>query len=366
MGGAPACANTISDGSNCGVCGHSCLGGTCASGICQPFLLGTVPSTVDFARQTIVSSGEVYVFSQVGQGSPSNVWLLDASKASTPTEVTITGSLSCVMNGELFWSSYNNAGGGIIVSCALSNCAATTTPVVTLESGESAAIGPGCDRVNDELVWGTYDSSSSTSSFYTVYRSSPIGANLRTMTSFSLPSDGASWQVADIGLRGETDRIFYARNDSTSSTGTLYYISTDIVNAAGVSIAAVSGQIFTGSPVLANDTTVLANESTSSSTDEVFSAPLPNGVLSGAPPMFTTGTIFGGVIDQMRFYGTISNSSIPNDAVVTCLLSSCLTPTIIARGQANANYFTDDATAIYWTTSAQTSSQGFSVWKAAK
>lgn len=38
-GPAPACSNTQTDAENCGSCGHSCLGGECQSGKCQPVLL---------------------------------------------------------------------------------------------------------------------------------------------------------------------------------------------------------------------------------------------------------------------------------------------------------------------------------------
>ncbi len=89
------------------------------------------------------------------------------------------------------------------------------------------------------------------------------------------------------------------------------------------------------------------------STSVTYSAPLPNGVLSGTPPTFFSGEIFAGVVDQTNFYGSLSNSTtVPSDAIVKCPLSNCTSPTIMTRGQANANYFADDATAIYWTTSA--------------
>ena len=104
-------------------------------------------------------------------------------------------------------------------------------------------------------------------------------------------------------------------------------------------------------------------------TYDVFSAPLPNGILSGAAPVFASGSVVdqGGVIDQTNFYGTIaSNSAVPNDAVVRCPLSGCATPTILFRGQASPFAFAADATAIYWTTNAFTQTQGFSIWKAAK
>lgn len=219
--------------------------------------------------------------------------------------------------------------------------------------------------MNNEIVWVTSDGVT-----YTVNRASPTGANSRSLTSFAFPDDGSSWQLVDSGnFPGQTDRIFYTDYDSTSGKAKLYYIATDVTNAAGVSVATISGQVFTefSQSVLANDTIVLAGEYISSSVYETFSAPLPNGILSGMPPMFMDGSIFGGVIDQTTFYGSVSKAAnVPSDAVVKCPLSNCSSPTIISRGQANANYFAEDASAIYWTTSAQTTTQGFSIWKAAK
>ena len=100
-------------------------------------------------------------------------------------------------------------------------------------------------------------------------------------------------------------------------------------------------------------------------TYDVFSAPLPNGILSGTPPVFTAGYIGGGVIDQTTFYGALrANSAVPEDALIKCPLSDCSTPTIITRGQASASNFADDGTAIYWTTSGQASN--VAIWKVAK
>ncbi len=36
------CTNLQTDGSNCGTCGHSCQGGGCSGGMCQPVILGSV------------------------------------------------------------------------------------------------------------------------------------------------------------------------------------------------------------------------------------------------------------------------------------------------------------------------------------
>lgn len=40
-----SCVDTTSDGENCGACGHSCLGGACSAGVCQPVELATTGGT---------------------------------------------------------------------------------------------------------------------------------------------------------------------------------------------------------------------------------------------------------------------------------------------------------------------------------
>ena len=365
--GGATCGDTDADPKNCGSCGHSCLGGDCLGGICQPFLLGTTPSTTDYARQTIVTAGKVYVFSQVGKGSAQNAWQLDANTPSTPAEyMTGKGTVGCAMDGQLFWVDYNGGSPVTIDACTFAACTATKTPVVTIPDTEYVVISPACDRTTNEIVW---VSQSQTWSTYTIYRASPTGANARQITSFFFPSDGTNWSLMGPGLASsDPDRLFYANTDATGRT-TIYYISTNTVNAAGVSIAtsvdAVNVSGLQGT--LSNGSIVIFSAFMQPSASESFTAPLPNGLLSGTPPVFTSAAIFGGVVDQTHFYGALSGSStVPADAVVACPLSNCSSPTIIARGQANANYFADDATAIYWMTSAETSTAGFSVWKAAK
>jgi hypothetical protein len=68
-------------------------------------------------------------------------------------------------------------------------------------------------------------------------------------------------------------------------------------------------------------------------------------------------------LDSQRFYGTFT--TLPADAIGSCPVSNCTSPTIMFRGQQYANAFAEDATAIYWTTPAGTGA-GFTVWKGAK
>ncbi|HXU60580.1 MAG TPA: hypothetical protein VN962_02700, partial [Polyangia bacterium] len=361
-GGATTCSNTATDGLNCGTCGHSCLGGDCAAGICQPMLLGTIPDPNEYPRVTMLSDGKVYVFTQNGIGAPQTAWQFDPNTPSTPVEFpTGNGTVFCAMNGRLFWVVYQNS--ITINSCSFSNCTGTKAPIVTLASAEDFDIYPACDLAADEIVWVTRANSSLTR---TIHRASGTGTNARVITDFLFPDDGTSWTlVGSDQMSNQIDRLFFADN-SADGTGnsTLYYISTKTINATPVSVGTIPGQIDSGTfqGVLTNGATVVFNAFSASSTPESFSAPLPNGILSGTPPAFVAGSIFGGVLDQTNFYGTLSSSSVPSDAVVKCPLGNCASPTIIARGQASANYFAADASAVYWVTSGQTGA----LWKAAK
>ena len=92
-----------------------------------------------------------------------------------------------------------------------------------------------------------------------------------------------------------------------------------------------------------------------------YDVSLPNGV-TGMPPVFYSATISDGVMDTQNFYGGFS--TLPSDAIGKCSVSNCSNPTVLFRGQQGATTFTQDATAIYWTTSV--TNNGYTVWKGAK
>ena len=62
--GAPTCVDVEADPANCGRCGHSCLGGTCTAGQCQPIELA---SFMDQPTATVVLSA-THVFWQTIEG----------------------------------------------------------------------------------------------------------------------------------------------------------------------------------------------------------------------------------------------------------------------------------------------------------
>jgi hypothetical protein len=227
------------------------------------------------------------------------------------------------------------------------------------------AQGPVCDVTAHEIVWVTQPSN-----FSTIHRASATGGNARPVTTFSFDLDGADWRFANESghfSNYRSDRLFFVRNDSTTNTGTLFYVSTTLPNTSRVALASITGVVlYTNTSVLSNATAVIASFLPTPTTYDSFSAPLPNGILSGAPPRFLAGNISQGVLDDAYFYGGVQfSAAIPTDAIVRCPVTGCQTPKVLYRGQP-AQFFAQDETAIYWTTANASSGDGFTVWKAAK
>lgn len=57
-GGSGGCGDTKTDPNNCGVCGHSCIGGDCLDGVCQPFTIDE--GYDDLAGVALVGESTIY------------------------------------------------------------------------------------------------------------------------------------------------------------------------------------------------------------------------------------------------------------------------------------------------------------------
>jgi hypothetical protein len=275
------------------------------------------------------------------------------------------GPPSCVLDGKLFWAAggAGQFGSANIMSCTLGNCAATTQ-IVRASPGAVPADQPFCDQTTDELVWDDYTgiggAATGTDWIVTIYRMASNGNNFRAITNFlALGFSYPNGYFSDMGIpRGAADKWFFSREDSTSLVTTLYYVSTSTVSGTPISIG-------TGT-YAGNQYTQWTNDAQYAWVDgntlaKAYSVPLPNGV-TGMPPTFYSGGINDGIMDSQNFYGVFSG--LPSDAIGTCPVSNCTNPTILFRGQQGAGAFTQDASAIYWTTSVTNS--GYTVWEAAK
>ena len=81
---ADACAADVSsDPNNCGTCGHSCLGGTCVLGDCQPMTLATTHGSVAIA----VDSTNIYWADNNGDAGAINKLSKTVTHSTTPTAV---------------------------------------------------------------------------------------------------------------------------------------------------------------------------------------------------------------------------------------------------------------------------------------
>ena len=272
------------------------------------------------------------------------------------------------MGGVLYWAEGSSTPTSIL-SCALASCATTSKAIVT---GINAFVeyGPFCDQANNQIVWVATDVNGYSN---TVYRAPTTGANPQPISSWqtSKPTGSTSydWEIAPASVfySGNPNRIYYTLTDYTAKTGTLYYISTVSPNTSGIPLVTLPG-VFDGF-VIASETTALFTmypTGNDSGPQEAWAVPLPNGVVSGAPPVFNASGGAAGVVDATNFYGIVwGSSTIPADAFFKCVLPTCLNPAIIARGQSNALGFIQDTTAVYWASSSQTMA-GFTIWKVAK
>jgi hypothetical protein len=112
------CGDVTKDRNNCGTCGHSCLGGDCTGGECQPFVIAGDPTkdTGLYELYGLVLLGStLYGTDWI---SPNCVYTLPAS-GGVPSFIVSTGSRAQLCAGlltdgtKLFYDLFDGAGDGI-------------------------------------------------------------------------------------------------------------------------------------------------------------------------------------------------------------------------------------------------------------
>ncbi len=99
-----ACADLKTDPNNCNVCSHSCQGGACSAGMCQPVVL--VSGQLGTNASLLVTGGSIY------WSSPANAIMSVPVSGGTPSTVTATDPVWIVDGLAAAGTTLYYAGGG--------------------------------------------------------------------------------------------------------------------------------------------------------------------------------------------------------------------------------------------------------------
>jgi hypothetical protein len=325
---ASPCGDTMSSGTNCGSCGHGCLGGQCSMGSCQPVALVPVDSGVSpyglaqddrFLYWTDYYGGAINRTDKVSGSTE-----LLAQGAAFP--VAITNDDAGVYWGDLFGVS----------SCNKSDCTQSTSVVARyMQSGVVSL------AVDDSSVYW-----SEANPF--VLRAGKSGTNQSAVPLWQ--GDASAEHVATDG-----QRIYFTADD-----GLLHIVGVD--GGAPLAIGVPSTQ---GSSDVALDTSnvywSISDPMNGFIDYSHLASPTPSTLASNQS---NPGSIAS---DGTNVYWLANTSSSANaSAVVGCAIASCRTPRVLATlSTPNLRSIVVDQSAIYFVQPGSSSNNG-GVWKLAK
>ena len=155
-GSAPQCTGAFcSDQSNCGAQGHSCLGGACTSGLCQPRNLA--PNTY-IARELALDGSNVYAALNSPELGGSNCWtparIVSYSRASGDQTTLVTCDAVAGHGADAYAMAL---GAGIIYYDTINDPFETTLEQVYQVSIQGGAVQPVAGLTNGAQVFAADD-----------------------------------------------------------------------------------------------------------------------------------------------------------------------------------------------------------------
>jgi len=206
-----ASCETLSDPANCGRCGHSCLGGACTKGRCEPVVLATGQGDVSGisvdATHVYFTSLAPSVVARVPKGGGAVTPLASGAAVRLPKRVAVDGAHVYWVSSELF--------DGAVARCPLGGCTAAPEVLASPEEPVGVAVAGGHvywadhngKRIGRRLLGGAADDA------YAVPPDLPVavavsGADVVYIADFSgqVHRRGAGGENVLVGANGQSGR----------------------------------------------------------------------------------------------------------------------------------------------------------------
>jgi hypothetical protein len=304
-------ADTASDPKNCGRCLHSCGGGKCNGGVCQPYVIANANGPYGVA----INGPNVY-FTSVNNtvemctaDSCMDTTSQIANGQSTPRHITTDST-------NVYWANQGfvvDAGfAGSIATCGLAGCPQSMAMLLApLEQGPlDIAVAAG-----------------------TVYWTDAYGGRVR-----SCASAGCAQNPTTIATTSEL--LSGVAVDSTS----IYWAEPKLGNIVKCPLSGCTDPApFATGQNSPQQVEVVSTTLFWSSADAIMSCPA-SGCL-GSPDVFANNQVnaFALASDPSNLYWTTLAGN-----VLSCPLSGCTTPTVLAASQGQPTAIAVDNTAVYW------------------
>jgi hypothetical protein len=331
-------ASLDSDPVNCGRCGHSCLGGGCEAGVCQPFTLvsgqpGATGIAVDDTGLYWAASGSGQVVHASADGGGATVLATDPGGASFALTID---------DANVYWTVNNDnsdpTNPGRVERCAKAGCARLPTTLVTnVREPYSVAV----DGAN--LYWAEWDNGA-------VGRATKADGGAPGYIVTQKPF------MNSVVVAGPT--LYYASGDSVGAVATnapSVPAHTDTATGTTITIQPTTGMSGYDPYGLALDTMNLYWGNNDNLTGAVFFASKAS---TGSPPATalapTEPNVVQVAVDATNVYWVAmgvddASGNYPNGYVATCPKSGCPAsgPTHLANHLSHARGIAVDATAVY-------------------
>lgn len=318
------CGNTQTDPLNCGSCGHSCQGGACNAGVCQPVVLASGGAPIGIA----VDATNVY-WGDSGTGA---VWRCAVGGCNdAPTQIASAGSGPvqgvAIDSSSVYWTT-----SAALYKCPLGGCGGSPTLLLSGLMGD-AGISGGWDIAVD-----------STSVYLAIHQ--PVGAVQKCATAGcnGSPTTLASGAAQDwpSGIAVSGGNVYWTLEGKPAAANGAVLTCSVAGCATPTTLVAGLG-VPTGIAVDATSYYAVSNYTGNVKKGDMHGGTVGNLATGQAGP-------YRIAVDSTNAYWTNYGGS--PGTVMKCAIAGCgMAPTTLATNQTNPRNIALDATSVYWTTS---------------